>query len=317
MNHGKIISLIIFSSAISFFLNSCSKDDSEAAQIEALTLKITGDINTDSLEAQVKWLQSMGTRFTLANNRKNVALNIRNRFRMMGYDDARIDSFEIVKIYKGISYNQMQYNVIASLGSGSLSDSVCIIGGHFDNILSSGDPFAFVPGANDNASGVAAAIEIARVMKKNNYVPASEILFVAFGAEELGLYGSKEYAGDAKQTSQKIRLMLNNDMIAYEPSPDKTYWMVNIMDYGNSKYLRKEAEGLCLKYTLLKPYNDNTYNAYSDSYSFFLNGYKAIFFISKLTDPTYHTINDVATNCNFEYCREVVKLNCAILINKN
>jgi Zn-dependent M28 family amino/carboxypeptidase len=236
---------------------------------------------------------------------------------MMGYEDARIDSFQVVKTYKGISYNQMQYNVIASLGAGTTSDSVCIIGGHFDNILGSGDPFTFVPGANDNASGVAAAIEIARVMKKNNYVPASEILFIAFSAEELGLYGSKDYASDAKQTFQKIRLMLNNDMIAYEPSPDKTYWMVNIMDYSNSQYLRKEAEGLCLKYTLLKPYNDNTSNADSDSYSFFLYGYKAIFFISRLMDPTYHTIRDVATNCNFEYCREIVKLNCAILINKN
>ena len=317
MKPGKIIYLLILVSVISLLLNSCSKVDTEEARKEALTFQITGDINADSLEAQVQWLQAMGTRFTLAGNRRNVAVSIRNRFRMMGYANAKIDSFQIVKTYKGVTYNQTQYNVSAALEAGTSSDSVCIIGGHFDNILGSGDPFVFTPGANDNASGVAAAIEIARVMKKNDFVPASEIRFVAFGSEELGLYGSYTYASNAKQTLQKIRLMLNNDMIAYEPSPDKTKWMVNIMDYGNSRYLRREAEGYCLKYTLLKPFNDNTSNAYSDSYPFYLNGYKALFFFSRLMDPAYHSVNDISANCNFEYSREIVKLNCAILINNN
>lgn len=317
MKPVNIISLFILVLALSFLLNSCSKVDSEEARKEALTLQITGDINADSLEAQVKWLQGMGTRFTLANNRRNVAVSIRNRFRMMGYENAKIDSFQIVKTYRGITYNQTQYNVSAALEAGTASDSICIIGGHFDNILGSGDPFLFVPGANDNASGVAAAIEIARVLKKNDFVPASEIKFVAFGSEELGLYGSYAYASNAKQTLQKIRFMLNNDMIAYEPMTDKTKWMVNIMDYGNSRYLRKEAESICVKYTLLKPFNDNTNNAYSDSYPFSINGYKAVFFFSRMMDPAYHSVNDVSTNCNFEYCREIVKLNCAILINKN
>ena len=75
----------------------------------------------------------------------------------------------------------------------------------------------FVPGANDNASGVAAALELARVMRKNNFSPRNTIEFIAFGAEELGLYGSKAYAAQANGSSKKIKMMLNNDMIAYEP----------------------------------------------------------------------------------------------------
>jgi hypothetical protein len=313
----RIISVALIISLGLIFLGGCSKDDSEAEKKEALIRKITGDINADSLEAQVKWLQGMGTRFALSGNRRNVAVSIRNRYITMGYNNARIDSFIIVKTYRGISYTQMQYNVIASLGSGTSSDSLCIVGGHYDNILSTGDPFTFVPGANDNASGVAAAIEIARVLKMNDYVAENEIVFIAFGAEELGLYGSYAFADNAKRTIKKIKLMLNNDMIAYEPSNDRSSWMVNIIDYPNSKYLRKEAESLCMKYTDLKPFNDNTSSAYSDSYPFYLNGFKALFFFSRLMDPAYHSVNDVATNCNFEYCREIVKLNCAILINKN
>jgi hypothetical protein len=49
----------------------------------------------------------------------------------------------------------------------------------------------------------------------------------------------------------------------------------------------------------------------------FLNGYKPIFFFADVIDPNYHTLNDLASNCNFEYCREIVKLNCAMLVDYN
>ena len=49
-----------------------------------------------------------------------------------------------------------------------------IVGGHHDS-YSSGDPMVFAPGADDNASGTAAVLEIARVIKANNYQPESTI----------------------------------------------------------------------------------------------------------------------------------------------
>ncbi|MBK9389378.1 MAG: M20/M25/M40 family metallo-hydrolase [Bacteroidetes bacterium] len=201
-------------------------------------------------------------------------------------------------------------------GSGS-SDSVSILGGHYDNNLMSGDPFLSVPGANDNASGVAATLEIARVMKKNNYLPAGTIKFIAFAGEELGLFGSYNYAGKAKDNHEKIRVMLNNDMIAYQKLADKSGWVVNIIDYNNSVSLRRKAEELGSTFTALKFKNENTYNRQSDSYPFFVNGYRPLFFFSDVVDPNYHSLNDLASNCNFEYCSEIVKLNCAILVDLN
>jgi len=235
----------------------------------------------------------------------------------MGYSDTKLDSFLITKVYKGVTYNQTQYNVIATLEGNTPSDSICVIGGHYDDITGTGDPFTVAPGANDNASGVAAAIEVARVLKKNNFIPATTIKFIAFASEEQGLYGSSSYAGRALSTIVKIRFMLNNDMIAYQPGNDKTNWQVNIIDYNNSHNFRKQAEVLCRKYTILGPYNDNTYNNASDSYPFYINGFKALFFFSRVMDPNYHTVNDIVSNCNFEYCSEIVKLNCAILVDKN
>jgi hypothetical protein len=308
-------SLLIVLSAILY--SGCTKEDIEAERKEALTRTLIGDIKADSLRTYVQWLQDMGTRFALANNRRNVAVNIRKKFESFGYTDVKLDSFGISVTYKGVSYIKLQYNVIATLETDTESDSVCIMGGHYDSIIGSGDPFSTAPGANDNASGVAAALEVARVMKKNNFIPANTIRFVAFGAEELGLFGSKHYSDNALHTLERIKLMLNNDMIAYETVTDMTNWAVNIIDYKNSHYLRKEAEQLCHKYTVLYPYNNNTYSNASDSYPFSLNGYKALFFFSDKLDPKYHSTGDVVSNCNFEYSAEIVKLNCAILVFKN
>jgi leucyl aminopeptidase len=262
-------------------------------------------------------MQGMGTRFALSDNHRDVAMKIKKRFIMMGYPFARIDSFLINKTYGNINYQQWQYNVIATLEGNSYPDSICIIGGHYDNNLLSGDPFSIVPGANDNASGVAATLEIARVMKKNNYSPCNTIEFIAFGSEELGLYGSSAYATDSRQRLKKIKLMLNNDMIAYQPGTTQSDWIVNIIDYDNSHNLRTEAEQMCSRFTVLNYTNDNTHNKQSDSYPFFINGYKAIFFFSNYLDPDYHSLNDLVGNCNFEYCREIVKISCSLLVDNN
>jgi Zn-dependent M28 family amino/carboxypeptidase len=310
------ISIFPFLLIFVLFFTSCTKEE-KLTEKEALIYQITDDIKADSIESYVIWMQEMGTRFALADNRRNVAVSIKNRFIRMGYNDTKLDSFSITKTYRGVTYNQTQYNVIATLEGSTPNDSICIIGGHYDNITGTGDPFTVAPGANDNASGVAAAIEVARVFKENSFIPATTIKFIAFGSEEQGLYGSKAYALNASQTLVKIRFMLNNDMIAYQPGNDKTNWQINIIDYNNSHSFRYQAEGLCRKYTVLKPYNDNTYSNASDSYPFYNYGYKALFFFSRVMDPNYHTINDVAANCNFEYCSEIVKLNCAILVDRN
>lgn len=318
LKRSQSIILLSLLSVLSLFITNCSKnEDSDEKRREAFINKMNGAISADSLESVVIWLQGMKTRFALSENRRNVAIQILSRFKKIGYADARIDSFLINKTYLNINYQQWQYNVISTITGSSYPDSVCIIGAHYDNNLKTGDRFAIIPGANDNASGVAAALEIARVMKEYSYSPKNSIEFVAFGAEEIGLFGSSAYAVQSVQRSKKIKFMLNNDMIAYQLSNDSRQWAVNIMDYDNSHPLRGIAENLCQKYTALNYINDNTYNKQSDSYPFFTNGYKALFFFSHDVDPNYHSLNDLVENCNFVYCREIVKLCCAILVESN
>lgn len=298
-------------------LTTCKKEPVEEFDKDITIQAFIDDINADSLEADVVWLQNMGTRYALSENHRNVAVKIAKRFMMQGYNNVELDSFFVTKALSTGFYGGWQYNVIAVLTGSEYPDSVCVIGGHYDDILSTGDPFTIVPGANDNASGTAAVLEVSRVMKKNNYMPKSTIMFIAFGAEEMGLFGSNNFAADPNGFSQKIRFMLNSDMIAYEPSADPSAWYVNIMDYDNSHDLRYDAEQICARYTSLSFITNNTNNKYSDSYPFSTNGYKALFFFSYNVDPNYHTLNDLAANCNFEYCSEIVRLECALLASKN
>lgn len=315
-NHSAYFLLIIL--GLTLLIVTCTRDeDSEAVLRESLTRKLTEDINADSLESYVTWMEGMGTRFALADNHRDVAMAILMKFKTLGYSNTRLDSFLLDRTYDNIRYLQWQYNVIATLDGTLFPDSVCIVGAHYDDNLNTGDPFSVAPGANDNASGVAAALELARVIRKNNFSPKNRIEFIAFGAEELGLYGSKAYAAQANRSSENIKMMLNNDMIAFEPGTDPSAWNVVIKDYDNSHDLRQEAEKMCLKYTSLSYTNDNTYNQQSDSYPFFTEGFKALFFFSDTMDPGYHSLNDLSANCNFGYCREIVKISCALLVYNN
>jgi hypothetical protein len=89
---------------------------------------------------------------------------------------------------------------------------IFIISGHLDNMRSNVmDRVGDAPGANDDASGVAAVMECARIMSKNSF-PAT-IIFVAVSGEEQGLLGSTFMAEKAKRENWNIEAVLNNDIM--------------------------------------------------------------------------------------------------------
>lgn len=296
-----------------FFFARCSKESSEE-KLDRVINSLVDEISADNLEIYVNWLEDMETRFCLADNRREVAVAIMNRMKDFGYANARLDSFYLERTWRENYYALWEYNVVATLeGTGSTGE-MSVIGAHYDNILREGDPFYITPGANDNASGVAAMLEIARVLKREKYVPSSNIEFVAFGAEELGLHGSSYYASTLAATGKVVKVMLNNDMIAYEPSDTRSDWLVNIINYPASSGLTILAEELCQEYTDLGFYTDNTHQNQSDSYSFAEAGFPALFFAGSSEDPFYHTTNDLAVTLNYEYCSEITALCCALLV---
>ena len=305
--------LIIFNSCDDLLPTGGHTDKNELKN-DSISKLLISDIRSDSIQSSVEWLQGMGTRYALSPDHRNVALKVRDRFRRLGYIDAYLDSFYLSISWRSVPYAFYRYNVVAELRGSESPDSLMVLGAHYDDILSAGDPSARAPGANDNASGVAAMLEVARVMKKAGYRPANTIRFVAFDAEEEGLFGSFAYASKLVTSGYSTKLMVNNDMIGVENSASKTNWYVRVMHYRNSDDITSRATNLCGRYCYITPALDTVYNKRSDSYPFYLNSIKTIFFTSGSTDNNYHTLNDLSTNCNFEYCAQVTRISCALLV---
>jgi len=108
------------------------------------------------------------------------------------------------------------YNIIATLRGSVRPDEWVIIGGHYDSTSQS--PNSAAPGAEDNGSGAAAVLEMARVFVGFN--SPSTAIFIFFSGEEQGLYGSKYHASYIVNAGDKnkLKLMHNMDMIAYKAS---------------------------------------------------------------------------------------------------
>lgn len=300
--------------SLAAFLAGCQKEP-EMTREEFISY-LSGEVSSDNLESSVRWLEGMGTRFALAENRRDVAVKIRDRFISMGYYGASLDSFYLEKTIQGVTYSTWQYNVIAPV-EGREDDSISVVGAHYDSYASGVNPFVTAPGANDNASGMAAVMEIARIIRGSRERPKYTIIFIAFAAEELGLHGSRYQAEKSATNGDRIMMMINHDMISYVANPSAKPWYLNIIHYDNSAGLRDDAAMMCDEHSYLVSYSDNTNNERSDSYPYYLNGFKALFFHQSDIEGTYHTPGDRASVCNFEYAAEVVKVSCALLLDKN
>lgn len=103
-------------------------------------------------------------------------------------------------------------NVIATLRGTTDPDRVYVVSGHYDSMCSSPiDAKCDAPGANDDASGTAAVIELARVMSKRKF--DATIVFMTVPGEEQGLLGATYYAEQAKQKAINIEAMFTNDIV--------------------------------------------------------------------------------------------------------
>ena len=92
------------------------------------------------------------------------------------------------------------------------ADQLIVIGAHYDHLGQSPDGTIW-PGANDDASGVALLLEIARAWQEQGYVPRHTVLFAAWDAEEMGLLGSTFYVEHPRYPPAKIAAMIQLDMV--------------------------------------------------------------------------------------------------------
>jgi hypothetical protein len=123
-----------------------------------------------------------------------------------------------------------------------LKGEVIIVGGHLDGQGYLGKVF---PSALDNASGVADILGAAKALALSEFQPKRSVLFILFGGEECGLYGSTHYVENPLFPIEKTRLMINLDMVGngtgFFVSNGKSYpELFSHFETGNEKYLHRE-----------------------------------------------------------------------------
>ncbi len=279
------------------------------------------EVSQDSVSWFIQSLQDMGTRFLIAENRREVASWIKNRFHSFGISDVVLDSFQC---YTNINYQNLQYdtttwqyNVVATIEGSTYPDEIAIVCGHHDDVVPAGDPEVFAPGADDNASGTAAVLESARAIMANGYQPLSTIRFITFAAEELmyfGDAGSEHYAAMAAASGDNIKMVINNDMIAY----DNGSWEIGISNVIGSEEATGIATYITQNYTSL--YIDlwpPSTETGADLQAFLDEGYQGVYLMESVFNPFYHTESDLLENADMAYCTEVVRISCGSLLYRD
>lgn len=125
-------------------------------------------------------------------------------------------------------------NVVATLRGTADPDRVYVVSGHYDSMCGNpSDGECDAPGANDDASGTAAVLELARVMSKRKF--DATIVFMAVAGEEQGLLGAAYYAQQALEKKVNIEAMLTNDIIG---------GVTTFKDAANRQTVRVFSEGV-------------------------------------------------------------------------
>ena len=283
-------------------------------------------IEAEAIEAHIVALQEnvkpgqspIAYRTRSAHNRDaldNAAEYIASQFRRSPQLDVRFEDASGLK------------NVIAELPARlePATDQVFILCAHYDSKADRDREWnpliSEAPGANDNATGVAAMLEIAQVLSQFDY--EHDLRFIAFAGKEAGLVGSEYHAQKASEASQDIVAVLNIDMIGFNWNNDQ----VTVVQDGSSRWIGDAVRLVNRWYEVGVEVHDARFepDENGDHTSFWAYDYHAITLsetdIPRLdakgyrANPYYHTFNDTVDKVNIGLVQKVtqlalVSLNC-------
>lgn len=204
-------------------------------------------------------------------------------------------------------------NVIAEVRGSVSPNRVLLVGGHLDSI--SQTPYTSAPGADDNATGTAATLLIARLLK--TYQPDFTVRFVHFTAEEQGHWGSKVYAAQMRSSGEQVIGYIDLDMFGYDGNGDR---VVEIHTgsgpksnaFGAEFLERNTRYGLGLNFER----KSTTASRFSDHSSFWDQDYAAFLIIENFFDdaiprdrnPWYHNTGDLPARVDYDYVARIARV---------
>lgn len=222
-------------------------------------------------------------------------------------------SFRLIEIIK------KDDNVIGYFEGTDLRDEVVIICGHYDHLGKRGNNIYY--GADDNASGTAAVMELARLFreaKDDGMEFRRTIVFIAFGAEETGLNGSKFYVSNPVFPLENTVVVINMDMIGRSDPPEMVPGYVNVKPMlslrrplrRTFKSIDREMDNIEVN-TMGLSFSDMRFYFGSDHYSFIKEGVPAVIVNTGMHDD-YHKPTDTADKINYSNMTNIVKMVFAV-----
>jgi len=180
-----------------------------------------------------------------------------------------------------------------------LKNEYLILGAHLDHVGEQAGKIYF-PGANDNASGSAALLEIARTMVANNIKPKRSIIFAFFASEEQGLNGATHFANHLPIPLEKVKAMFNLDCVGFGDSiqigggksAPELWDIAKKIDSGNDR--------------LVIPATWSGGGA--DAEPFYQKGIKTLYFVTKNSYKHLHMLSDKPETLNPELFQAITKL---------
>jgi Peptidase family M28 len=242
-------------------------------------------------------------------------------------------------------------NVYAILKGTTDPTRVYVVSGHYDSMcnLDATDATCDAPGANDDASGTAASLEMARVMSKHKF--DATIIFMTVPGEEQGLLGATYFAEQAKKNAMNIEAMFTNDIIggvtSYKNAPDRQSVRVfaegvpsdendqqantrrSVGGENDSasrqlgRFIKETADVYSPKFRVQLIYRRDRYLRGGDHIPFLENGFAAVRFTEPHEDYTHQhqsvkmvdgkQYGDLPEFVDFEYVASVTRVNAASL----
>ena len=332
------ISIIVCLNSIYHNLHTQSKKEKDNIQLDH-TLE---QVNSTKLKEYVDLLSSFHTRHTKSHYIENVANWLKNEFenicngRVFFHNYTQSDQNQTYNLKNIIctTDNDNNSNNNSSSSSNiinkhkhnfsSLShyNNTIIIGAHYDSRAKNiNNTYARAPGADDNASGVSAVLELSRILSHLDL--KYNLQFVLFSGEEQGFWGSKNYVKylDNNNRTKNIDLYINFDMIGHPPSNDSNKVILEY-DVGNkyekndkySKIIALFIKQIASKYTNLNATLSKLEG--SDFISFEASNITVIGIHDEGSEknPHYHNSTDLPDTLNIKYLTSVTKMTLATIL---
>jgi hypothetical protein len=263
---------------------------------------LVDQVSRPSFEANLIHLASFPTRHSTSVHYANAASWARDQLQALQYT---------TQLQSIVVNGRSSQNVIADMqGNTAGARDVVLITAHLDSINIQGGPMAPAPGADDNGSGSAGLLEMARVFATHH--GEHDLRFVLFGGEEEGLFGSKRYIASLPASEkQRIRAVVNMDMIG---TMNTSLQSVMLEGAPVSEGIIDALASAAATYTTLTV--ETSLNPFASDHVPFINaGIPAVLTIegADSTNSNIHSMKDTLEHINYELALEVLRMNVAFL----